>query len=268
MASIFRDKLLEGRVALVTGGGSGINLRIAERFAQHGATVMLVGRKIEKLEAAAAGIREQGGKALIASADVRDYAAVEAAVQATVAGAGPIDIVVAGAAGNFPAPAASLSSNGFKSVMDIDVLGTFNICRAAFEHLRKPGASVIAISATQATQATPMQAHVCAAKAAVEMLTKTLAYEWGPAGVRVNAIEPGPIEETEGMKRLTPDEEMKRKLATTIPLGRYGTKDEIADLALFLSSGAASYITGAVFLADGGQSLGGSSAFVSVMTGG
>jgi NAD(P)-dependent dehydrogenase (short-subunit alcohol dehydrogenase family) len=150
-----------------------------------------------------------------------------------------------------------MSANGFKAVVDIDLLGTFNTCRAAFEHLKRPGASIINISATQAFTPMPMQAHVCAAKAGVDMLTKCLAIEWGPDGVRVNSIAPGAVADTEGMNRLAPTPEIKKQVARGIPLKRFATKDEIADLALFLCSDAASFITGAVVVCDGGQSLAG-----------
>jgi NAD(P)-dependent dehydrogenase (short-subunit alcohol dehydrogenase family) len=253
--SIFRDHLLKDKVAFVTGGGSGIGQRMAERFAEHGAKVVLVGRKQEKLDAAAAGIRAAGGFAETAALDVRDYAAVEAAVKKTRAELGEIDILLCGAAGNFPAAVAGMSANGFKSVIDIDLLGTFNTCRAAYESLRKPGASVISISANHANVAIAYQAHVCAAKAGIELLMKTLAIEWGPEGVRANCITPGPTDETEGMRRLAPTPEARAKAEKSVPLGRYGTKDELADLALFLCTEAASYITGAVYHCDGGTSL-------------
>src|SRR5579885_3620619 len=253
--SIFRDHLLAGRTAFVTGGGSGIGQRMAERFAEHGARVMLVGRNREKLEAAASLIRGRGGVAATQAADVRDYGAVAAALQSARDQFGQIDIVLCAAAGNFPAPVLGMSANGFKAVVDIDLLGTFNTCRAAYEHLRKPGASVIASSASFAFQPTAMQAHVGAAKAGVDILTKTLAIEWGPSGVRCNCITPGPTDDTEGMRRLAPDDAARKRVERSVPLGRFGTKDELADLALFLSSDAASYITGGIYLCDGGMSL-------------
>ncbi len=168
---------------------------------------------------------------------------------------GEIDILICGAAGNFPAPALGMSANAFKAVMDIDVLGTFNTCRAAHEHLRKPGASIINISAGQAFRAMPMQAHVCAAKAGVDMLTRTLALEWGPDGIRVNSVVPGAVDDTEGMRRLAPDAAMREAVLSRIALGRMANKDDIADLCLFLASGAAAYITGAILVCDGGLSL-------------
>lgn len=255
MASIFRDRLLAGKTAFVTGGGSGIGQRMAERFAEHGAKVMLVGRKQEKLDAAAFAIQSSGGTAATTSVDVRDYPAVEAALQKTRDQFGEIDILVCGAAGNFPAPVLGMSANGFKAVIDIDLLGTFNTCRAAYAHLRKPGATIISISASHASMPIANQSHVCAAKAGVDLLTRTLAIEWGPAGIRANCITPGPTDDTEGMRRLAPTPEIRRKVEGAVPLRRFGTKDELADLALFLCSDAAAYITGAIYVCDGGQSL-------------
>jgi NAD(P)-dependent dehydrogenase (short-subunit alcohol dehydrogenase family) len=257
MAEVFAPGLLAGKNALITGGGSGINFAIAQRYAENGAAVVLVGRTKEKLDAAANEIRKAGGKASGHPADVRDYDALAAAVKAARDEYGEIDLVVCGAAGNFPAPALGMSANGFKAVVDIDLLGTFNTCRAAFEHLRRPGASIINISATQAFTPVPMQAHVCAAKAGVDMLTKCLAIEWGGQGVRVNSIAPGAVDDTEGMRRLAPTPEIRKQFTRGIPLQRFATKDEIADLALFLSSDAARFITGTVVVCDGGQSIAG-----------
>lgn len=255
MSPVFGERQLAGKHAVITGGGSGINFAIASRYAEQGAKVALIGRTKDTLDQAAEGIRGKGGTASGHPADVRDYEALAAAMKAAVDSHGPIDLLVCGAAGNFPAPALGMSANGFKSVVDIDLLGTFNTCRAAFEHFRRPGASIINISAMQAFTPMAMQAHVCAAKAGVDMLTKCLALEWGPQGVRVNSIAPGAVDDTEGMKRLAPTQQIREKFARGVPLGRFATKDEIADLALFLSSDAAKFITGAVVVCDGGQSL-------------
>jgi len=257
MSTVFRDNILKDKTAFLTGGTSGIGLRIAERLAGQGARVALFGRSQEKLDAAVAGIRQAGGTASGVAGDVRNYAALEEALGKTFGEWGPIDILVCAAAGNFPAPVTGMSANGFKAVVDIDLLGTFNTCRAAYEHLRKPGASIISISANHAHQPYAFQAHVCAAKAGVDLLTKTLALEWGRDGIRANCITPGPIDETEGMRRLAPTEEARALAVRSVPLGRLGRKDEIADLAIFLSSDAASYITGGIYVCDGGQSLAG-----------
>jgi NAD(P)-dependent dehydrogenase (short-subunit alcohol dehydrogenase family) len=190
------------------------------------------------------------------AADVRDYAAVEAALKRTHDELGPIDIVLSGAAGNFVAPALGMSANGFKTVVDIDLIGTFNVLRASFEFLNRPGASLISITAGQAERASLFQAHVCAAKAGINMLTRCLALEWGPGGVRVNAISPGPIAETEGMARLAPTEEAEARVKSRNPLRRYGTKDEIADMAIFLSTDKAAYVNGAIIPVDGGSGCG------------
>ncbi len=255
MPGIFREKLFENRTALITGGSSGIGLHIAAKLAAHGARVALVGRDRNKLERAAGAISACGGTAYFFAADVRDYLAISEAVRQAHEALGKLDILICGAAGNFLAPALGMSANGFKSVVDIDLNGTFNTCRAAFGHLRKPGAAVVNISAIHGFRPVPMQAHVCAAKAGIEMLSKVLALEWASAGVRVNAVCPGPVEDTEGMRRLTPSDEAKAALVASSPLRRYATKDEVADLTLFLCSDAAAIITGAVFVCDGGLSL-------------
>lgn len=253
--SIFRERVLAGRTAFITGGSSGIGLRIAERFAEHGAKVILLGRKQDKLDAAAGCLQSRGGVAASVAADVRDYSAIETALQSARDQFGEIDILICGAAGNFPAPATGISANGFKAVIDIDLLGTFNTCRAAYQHLRKPGAAILSISASFAFQPVALQCHVGAAKAGIDNLMKTLAIEWGPEGIRCNSLTPGPTDDTEGMRRLAPTPEARARVESGVALRRFGTKDELADLALFLCSDAARYITGGVYVCDGGSSL-------------
>ncbi len=194
MDKIFADNILQGKVAFVTGGGTGITGGIARAFAEHGAKLAITSRKEENL----------------------------AAMKKTVEHYGKIDIVVNGAAGNFLCAADQLSPNGFGTVVDIDTKGTFNVCRAAFEELKKSKGQILNISATLHYLATPMQIHVSAAKAGVDAITRNLSAEWGRHGIRVNGIAPGPIEDTEGMKRLLMPE-LREKIMRKIPIGRFGT---------------------------------------------
>jgi NAD(P)-dependent dehydrogenase (short-subunit alcohol dehydrogenase family) len=243
------------RAVFIAGGSSGINLGIADAFAQRGAKVAIMSRSQDRVDTAAAHLSRHGGIACGFAGDVRDPAAVAAALEAAHARLGDFDVLVSGAAGNFVSPALDMSPNAFKTVVDIDLLGTFNVLRQAHQYLRKPGASVINISAPQSFNPTIFQAHACAAKAGVDMLTRVLAIEWGGDGIRVNSIVPGPIGDTEGIRRLAPTEETRRAMEETIPLGRMGTRKEVADMALVLSSGLASFVTGAVIPVDGGSSL-------------
>jgi peroxisomal 2,4-dienoyl-CoA reductase len=257
---IFNDGILASRVAFVTGGGTGITGGVARAFAEAGANVALVSRSLEHLEPAAKVINDARannaniGEAISVAADVRNYEAVEQAIAETVARFGKIDIVVNGAAGNFLVPAEQLSPNGFGTVVDIDLKGTFNVSRAAFEQLKTHKGQILNISATLHYVGTPLQLHVSAAKAGVDALTRNLAVEWGRHGIRVNGIAPGPIADTEGMKRLVP-EPVKEKLMKNIPLGRFGRIADIERAALFLCSDAASFINGALLVVDGGQWL-------------
>jgi peroxisomal 2,4-dienoyl-CoA reductase len=263
MASIFLDQILSGHVAFVTGGGTGITGGVARALAEAGASVALVSRSLEHLEPAAKAINETRaeapapasiGEAFAVAADVRQPEEVAAAIAATIERFGKIDIVVNGAAGNFLCKPEELSPNGFGSVVDIDLKGTFNVCRAAFEQLKQHRGQILNISATLHYLGTPLQLHVSAAKAGVDALTRNLAVEWGRYGIRVNAIAPGPIGDTEGMKRLVP-EPIKEKLRQRIPLGRFGLIEDIENAAVFLCSEAAGYINGAVLVVDGGHWL-------------
>jgi len=253
---IFNEGILNGRVAFVTGGGTGITGGVARALAEAGAAVALVSRKLDHLEPAAQAINEKGGKAIAVASDVRQPEEVEKAIAQTIEQLGKIDIVVNGAAGNFLCAAEELSPNGFGSVVDIDLKGTFNVCRAAFAQLKEHRGQILNISATLHYLGTPMQLHVSAAKAGVDALTRNLAVEWGRYGIRVNAIAPGPIEDTEGMKRLVP-EPVKERLLKKIPVGRFGRIADIEKAAVFLCSDAASFINGVVLVVDGGHWLNG-----------
>lgn len=256
--SIFADNILEGKVAFVTGGGTGITGGIARAMAEHGAKVAIVSRNIENLKAMKTVIEENGGECLAIATDVRNYESVVDALARANEHFGKIDIVVNGAAGNFLCAADQLSSNGFGTVVDIDTKGTFNVCRASFEYLKETRGQILNISATLHYLATPMQIHVSAAKAGVDAITRNLSAEWGRHGIRVNGIAPGPIEDTEGMKRLLPPE-LKDKITKRIPLGRFGRIADIENAALFLTSNAAAYVNGVTLVVDGGQWLLGTS---------
>jgi peroxisomal 2,4-dienoyl-CoA reductase len=251
---VFRDDALAGHVALVTGGGTGICRGIAAAYARLGADVAIVSRKQDVLDAAAKELSEQSGRSVLGiAADVRKPDEVAKAVSATLDKFGKLDTLVNGAAGNFLAPAAALSANAFRTVIDIDLCGTFNFSRAVFESLQKAGnALILNISATLHYHGTPLQLHASAAKAGVDAVTRNLAVEWGQFGIRVCGIAPGPIAETEGMKRLAPGE-VTAKMAAAIPAGRFGGIDEIAAAAVFLRSPAAAYITGHTLVVDGGH---------------
>jgi len=263
---IFNDGILAGRVAFVTGGGTGITGGVARALAEAGANVALVSRSLEHLEPAARAINDEhavptetsahssSGEAFAVAADVRKPDEIAKAIAATIERFGKIDIVVNGAAGNFLVKAEELSPNGFGTVVDIDLKGTFNVCRAAFDELKRNHGQILNISATLHYLGTPMQLHVSAAKAGVDALTRNLAVEWGRRGIRVNAIAPGPIGDTEGMKRLVP-EPIKEKLKQRIPLGRFGMIQDIEHAAVFLCSDAANFINGAVLVVDGGHWL-------------
>lgn len=257
---IFANHILKGQVGFITGGGTGITGGVARALAEAGANVVLVSRKLEHLEPAAQAINDarsanqQMGEAFAVQADVRDYEQVERAVAEAIERFGKITIVVNGAAGNFLCKAEELSPNGFGTVVDIDLKGTFNVSRAAFAQLKEHQGQILNISATLHYLGTPMQLHVSAAKAGVDALTRNLAVEWGRYGIRVNGIAPGPIEDTEGMKRLLP-EPLKDKLRKNIPLARFGRISDIEKAAVFLCSDAASFINGEVLVVDGGQWL-------------
>jgi len=266
VSAYVRADLFEGRTVFVTGGGSGINLGIAKSFAAVGADVAICGRTAERLEAAARELAALGARVSTSVADVRDYAALEAALAKSRAELGPASVLVCGAAGNFVARAEALTPNGFKAVVDIDLLGSFHAARAGFAQLKETRGSLIFISAGQSYLPHAFQAHVGAAKAGVDNLMRNLALEWGPLGIRSNSIVPGPIEGTEGMRRLagTANAELWKR---RVPLGRTGTVDEIGAMAVVLASPLASYVTGAQVVVDGGTGLAGSGLFNQMVEG-
>ena len=248
-----------GKNVVVVGGTSGINRGIAESFAKSGARVAVASRSEDKVLETVEALKKLGAEAMGFTCDVRKQDEIAAGFDQVNENWGEFDVVVSGAAGNFPALANGMSANGFKAVVDIDLLGTFHVMQSAYPFLKKPGASVINISAPQAFLPMIAQSHVCAAKAGVDMVTRCLAMEWGPEGIRINSIVPGPIEGTEGMKRLAPSEEFMQKAVESVPLKRLGAPGDVGNMCLYLSSEQASYVSGAIIPVDGGWSLGGAS---------
>ncbi|MDD2899974.1 MAG: SDR family oxidoreductase [Desulfuromonadaceae bacterium] len=240
------------KTVVVIGGTSGINRGIAELFARKGARVAVASRSQKKVDDTVESLRSCGAEAMGFCADVREPAALAAGLVTVHTAFGLFDVVVSGAAGNFPALLTQMSANAFRSVIDIDLIGTFNVMQAVYPYLLKPGASVVNISAPQATIPMAAQSHVCAAKAGVEMLTRCLALEWGTEGVRVNAIVPGPIDGTEGMQRLASGDAMREATRDSVPLRRLGTPQDVGNACLFLTSELGSYVNGAILPVDGG----------------
>jgi peroxisomal 2,4-dienoyl-CoA reductase len=267
--SVFRDGLLDGQVALVTGGGTGIGFGISELLASLGAHVVIASRKPEHLEAAVEQLRQRGGKASSVAVDVRDPERVKAMVADVVAAHGHIDLLVNNAAGNFYAPSETLSPNAWRSVIEIDLFGTFYCTQAVMPAMKAQGGGrVVSISMTLHYRGWPQMAHATAAKAGVDALTRTLAVEWAPYGIRINAVAPGPIPTAGVRKAFTPpadsgipdvfaaaDEAMAKYAQRAIPLQRWGTPRDIANMVAFLASPAGDWITGGIFVVDGGEWL-------------
>ena len=266
---VFAPGLLNGQVALVTGGGTGIGLGISELLAELGAHVVIASRKPQHLEAALTTITARGHQASVVQLDVRDNEQVKAVVDGVAATHGRLDLLVNNAAGNFYAPSATLSPNAWKAVVEIDLYGTFYCSQAVYPIMAKQGGGrIISTSMTLHYRGWPLMAHATAAKAGVDALTRTLAVEWAPQRIRVNAIAPGPIP-TEGVRKaFTPpaesgvpdvfaaaEEKMAEYARKGIPLGRWGTPRDIANMVAFLASPAGDWITGGIFVVDGGEWL-------------
>lgn len=254
---MFAADTLKDRVALITGGAGGIGLEIATQYARLGARVMVASRNQERLDQAVASLAQQGLRIDALAVDVRDPQAVQNVVDTTAKRHGALDILVNNAAGNFFCPTAELSPNGWRTVIDIDLNGTFYGCRAAYPHLRDSqfGGSIISIVTMRGLMGWPGAAHAAAAKAGILSLSRTLAVEWGGEGIRVNTISPGPIGDTEGVRRMYEETGMGDAQRKGTALGRFGRKVDIAHAAVYLASDLANYVTGENMVVDGGRWL-------------
>jgi NAD(P)-dependent dehydrogenase (short-subunit alcohol dehydrogenase family) len=251
--TVFRADLFRDRLALVTGSGTGIGFAIAQLLGRLGAKVVLASRTEESLERAAESLREQGIEAIVHPLNIREESEVEAVFDRITSEHGLPDVLVNNAGGQFAAPALDISANGWRAVVDLNLNGTWYMCRAFGRRLieaKRPGCIVNIVLALES--GIPGMAHAGAARAGVVNLTKTLAYEWGAHGVTVNAIAPGTID-TEALAQYDPaslDEGIKG-----LPVARIGTPLEVAELVAFLCSPAGGYITGALLPLDGGEHL-------------
>lgn len=253
--SVWKPDIFKGKVVFVTGGAGTICRVQTEAMVLLGADAAILGRNPAKTAAAAKEIAtlRPGAKVLgLGNRDVRKIESLVEAVEITVKELGRIDFVIAGAAGNFLSPFTSLSSNAFRTVTEIDLVGAFNTAKATFDELRKNKGHIIFVSATLHYKGLPFQSHAAAAKAGIDSLTKTLAVELGPLGIQSNGIAPGPIGGTEGFDRLLP-ENLRQRSRELIPLGRAGETVEIADATVYLFSPAASYVTGQILVVDGAE---------------
>ncbi|HUV52048.1 MAG TPA: SDR family oxidoreductase [Dehalococcoidia bacterium] len=248
--SDFKENILKGRVALITGGATGIGKEIARTLGKHGARIVITSRKQENLDAARQEFEKEGIKCLVMSSDVRNPEAVEKVIAAAIQEFGSLNIVVNCAAGMFPAPIERMSYNGFKTVVDIDLLGTYNVTKAAFTaYLKEHGGCIVNITAPFEHWGVSSMAHVAAAKAGVESLTRTCAVEWAPLGIRVNSVAPGFISETEGVKRFGESQDI------SVDKSLKGTRQDMANAVLFLVSDSARFINGVCIRVDGGATI-------------
>jgi len=252
---MFRDDLLATKRILVTGGGSGLGLSMAKRFAALGARVAITGRSRERLEAGAAQIDSTGERVMLQPCDVRDFAQTEAAVDAVVDRWGGIGVLVNNAAGNFLSATEDLSPNGFNAVVGTVLNGTFHATLAAGKRMIESGrgGGILNITTTYAWTGSAFVVPSAAAKAGVLAMTRSLAVEWAAYGIRCNAIAPGPFPTEGAWKALMPTPELEKEARARVPMGRFGEHEELANLAVFLVSDAAPYVNGECVVIDGGE---------------
>lgn len=253
--SLLPDGLFAGKTAFVTGGGTGLGLAISTRIGALGGSIVCASRDTAHHEQLLEAGRAQDFDVMSAKLDVREPAEVKRVVREACERFGRIDALVNNAAGNFIRPSLLLAPKGFKAVIDIALNGVFYVSREVGRRMRDGGGTIVNISAPYAGTGKPGVVHSACAKAGVEAMTKSLAAEWAELGIRVNAISPGPFVSRGAADRLWPSEAMEREVLGQIPMGRFGTTDEVAELVCFLASPASPWITGSVWLADGGWSL-------------
>lgn len=250
------DARFAGKVAFVTGAGTGLGRGFSLRLAEQGATVALVGRRAERLQAVAQEIEERGGRALTVPLDIRDSAAVGQAIDGVVEETGRLDVLVNNAAGNFLVKAEELTPNGFDAVVGIVLHGSAYCSLAAGRHMLRQGSGkILSTVASYAWMGGPYTVHSAAAKAGVIAMTKSLAVEWGPRNVQVNALCPGFVDTEQSREVLWPTQDGVDRLLRRIPAGRFGSIEEVVDAGLYLCSNDADYITGETLTIDGGEWL-------------
>src|SRR5919109_1390768 len=253
---IFADGIVRDTVVLVTGGGTGIGGSIALSMADYGAHLVLASRNLDALQAVATEIEACGGRALPVRTDIRHAEQLDAMVQTAVKTFGRLDVLVNNAAGSFLAAARKITPKGWQSVIDTTLNGTFYCSQAVGMHMiAQGGGKIINITATLHFKGSPGLIAPTAAKAGVEALTKTLALEWAKFHILVNAIAPGPIYTPGSESNVWSNTAFHDMVKRGVPLGRFGTAEDIANMAIFLASPAGDYITGATMVVDGGEWL-------------
>ncbi|MER6561765.1 SDR family oxidoreductase [Streptomyces sp. NPDC001027] len=255
MKGIFQPDLLVGRVALVTGGGTGLGLETATLLASLGAHVVIAGRRTEVAQEAAESIVGQGHRASALQVDVRDYPQVEGAIARIVQEQGGLDILINNAAGNFRCNTEELTPNGWRTIIDIDLNGTFNCSHAAFEALSKSKhvGRIVSIITSYAWSGWPGCAPAASAKAGIQSLMRTLAVEWGNRNILCNTVAPGAIGDTEGARRIHEDAGRGAHELSRVPVGRFGSRADIAAAVTYLVSDAGRYVNGTDLVVDGGR---------------